>query len=116
MLMVRPSLPLVPSLSDRCGWVDQSGGGGDLWSVRCIRCGCINYQIRARRSHHVNGSGGRVDVCHGSPWRIPHPGVVVAAVAAMAVAGGGGLLGEDGECWEVAVSKGALHMSANPNQ
>ena len=74
----------------------------------------------------MNGSGKRVDVCHDSPWRIPPPRVVVvaatlvvvvaAAAAAMTAIGGGSLLGEGREGREVAVTKGALHTSANSNQ
>ena len=101
LLLIGPSLPLVVSLPDRCGKVDRSGGGGDVWSVWCNRCGCIHYLIWARLSHHVNGSGRSVEVCDGSPWGIPSPGVVVVAAAVVA-AGIGGLLGEGGECWEVA--------------
>ena len=102
---------MVPPLPDQCSWVDRSGGGGDLWSVWCSRCGCINYLIRARQSHHVNGNSRRVDVCNGSPRRIPLSGVVVvvatvvvgvAAAAAVVVVGGGGLLGKGGESYEVA--------------
>ena len=59
----------------------------------------------------MNGSGERIEICDGSPRRIPSPGVVavaavvvvgVAATAAIVAAGGGGLLDEGGECWEVA--------------
>ena len=106
-MVIRPSLPLVLSLLDQCGRVDRSDGGGDLWSGWCTRCRCVYYLIRARLSHHVNGSGGRVEVRDGSPRRIPSSRVVVVATAVvvgvaatttMAAAGGDGLLGEGGEC------------------
>ena len=88
LLLIRPSLPLVVSLPDRCGRVDRLGGGGDLWSVWYNRCGCIHYLIRARLSHHVKGSGRSVEVCDGGPRGVPSPGVVVvAAIATMATTG-----------------------------
>ena len=122
MLMVGPSLLLVLSLLDQCGMVDRSGDGGDLWSVWCTKCRCINDLIRARLSHHVNGSGRGVDVRDDSLWRIPSPGVVVIAAAIVVgvaatttIVGGGGLLGKGGECWKDATPQGALHTSAGPN-
>ena len=111
LLLIGPSLPLVVSLPDRCGRLDRSGDGGDVWSVWCNRCGCIHYLIRVRLSHHVNGSGRSIEVCDGGPRGVPSPGVVVVvaivvvvvAIATVAAARIGGLLGKGSECWEVAV-------------
>ena len=110
LICVRPSLPLVLSLPNRCGMVDRSGGGCDLWIGRCPRCRCVNDLIQARLSYHMNGRGRRVDVCKGSSRGVPSPRVVVAAAgvvvavaaaATIVVVGGGDLLGEYGEHREV---------------
>ena len=110
LICVRPSLPLLLSLPDWCGRVDRSDGGGDLWSGRFPKCRCVNYLIRARLSHHMNGHGRRVDVCNSHSRRVPSPRVVVvaigvvvaiAAAATVVVVGGGGFLGECGDCREV---------------
>ena len=123
--MVGPSLPLLLSLPDRCGRIDRSGGGADLWCVRCARCGCIHYLIWDRQSYHVDESGKRVDVCNCGPQGIPPSRVIVVAAAvvvgvaaatAVAAVGGGGLLGEDGEHRKIAAPKEALHACAEPNQ
>ena len=67
--------------------------------------------IQGRLSYHVNESSRGVEVCNGSPRRIPSPRVVVvatvvvvgvAAAATVTVAGGGGLIGQYRECKEVA--------------
>ena len=99
------------SLPDRCGRIDRSNSCCDLWSGRCPRCRCVHYLNRTRLSHHVDGCGRGVDVCNDDSRRIPSPRVVVVvavvvvgvvAAATVAIARGGGLLGQRGERREVA--------------
>ena len=72
----RPSRSRALSLPNRCGRVNQLGGGCDLWSGWCPRCRGVHYLIQAKLSHHIHRHSGGSDVCDGCLGRIPSPGVV----------------------------------------
>ena len=119
----RSSLPLVLSLLDRCGRIDRSSGGGDLWCGVCPRCRCVNDLSRGRPRRQMNRRSRRVDVCNNRLQRILLPraataatAVVVDGAAATTVAAGRGLLGICRECGEVATPQRTLCASASLDQ